>query len=92
MKQEKHGPLACGEICTTASLADDLFPHILFCTVIPLMKSLRHTLLQAEEGMCHHMVLPALLLILTDAMNLQAESAIFILNLVMDWDFDHNSN
>lgn len=80
MKQEKHGPLLCGEIYTTAALVDDLFPHILFCTAIPFMKSR------------HHMVMPTLLLILTDIMNLQADSAIFILNSVMDWDLDHCSD
>lgn len=51
--------------------------------------NLRHTLLQDEESMCHHMVMPTLLLIQTDTMNFQADSAIFILNSVMDWDFDH---
>lgn len=76
--------MACGEICTAASLVDDLFPHILFCTAIPLMKSLGHTLLQDEEGMCHHMAMPTLLLILTDTMNLQPDAAIFILKSVMD--------
>lgn len=91
MRQEQHGPLACGEICKTASLVDDLFPHILFCTAIPLMKSEACTAsVQDEEGMCHHMVMPTLLL--TDTMNLQADSAVFILNSVMDWDFDHCSD
>lgn len=89
MKQEKRGPLASGEICTTASLVDDLFPQILYYTTISLIKSLRHTLLQDEESMHHHMVMPTVLLIQTDTMNLQADSAIFILNSVMDWDFDH---
>lgn len=43
---------------------------------------------QDEEGMCHYVVMPTLLLILTDIMNFQPDSAIFILNSVMDWDFD----
>lgn len=45
-----------------------------------------------EESMCHHRVMPTLLLMLTDTMNLQPDSTIFILNSVMDWDFNHFSD